>query len=121
MLTYLFNNPKSSSYGTKEGGRETKEKKGNVDANTPRKEDEWPHNTTPHQEAKHRLQTNMHDYTPNPILELQPFMERALIFEPCRDHFPKGVQVDVSDFHGTLDPYAFHPGKGLFRMFRPIF
>jgi len=63
----------------------------------------------------------MHDYTPNPILELQPFMERALIFEPCRDHFPKGVQVDVSDFHGTLDPYAFHPGKGLFRMFRPIF
>jgi hypothetical protein len=40
MLTYLFNKPKSSSYGTKEGGRETKEKKGNVDANTPRKEDE---------------------------------------------------------------------------------
>jgi len=67
----------------------------------------------------------MHDYTPNPRLELQPFMKQALIFEPCRDHFPKVVRVDVSDFHGTLDPYAFQnwvtPLKGLFRMFQSIF
>jgi hypothetical protein len=107
MWAHLFNKLKGSTDGTKEGEHETEEKKGNVDANTPRKEDDWQRNLTPHQEARHTLQTHLHDYTPNPILELQPFMERAPIFEARSDDFPNGVRVDVADFHGALDPHAF--------------
>jgi hypothetical protein len=107
MWAYLFNKPESTGEGNKEGERETEEKKGNVDATTPRKEEDRQRNTTPHQEARHTLQIHLHDYTPNPRLELQPFMELAPIFEVRRDDFPKGVRVDVFDFHGALDPHAF--------------
>jgi hypothetical protein len=103
--------PDGSGEGEKDMGNEDAAKSSTGEPDDPRNREEQPLNTMPHHYARHTPRTHAGDYhrPHNPYLQWeQPtHMGHRLAHGRRDDNITKQVRVDVSDFHGKLDPCAF--------------
>jgi hypothetical protein len=108
MWDHVFDKPESS--GEKPKREETEEgklKEADDNREKPDGGEDHPQYTTPGYNSRNQPHYPRYEYTPHTQFPLHLFPERMDNSESRMDDATKRVRVEVPDFHGKMDPYAF--------------